>query len=89
MRPVEMMPTSLPPRRLAALPMRKMYAGIEHDGDGAAQQAHVDRAIVIGDGLRRGHDLGGVARIDDGEAGDHAHQRHILDGLMGAAIAGG
>ena len=43
---------------------------------------------MIGDRQRRRLDLGGVARIDDGQPGDHPHQRQILDRLMRAAIAG-
>ena len=37
--------------------------------------------------MRRGGDLDGVARIDHREAGDHTHQREILDRLVRAAVA--
>ena len=43
---------------------------------------------MIGDRPRRGRDLGCVARVDDDEAGDDAHQAGVLDRLVGAAIAG-
>ena len=62
---------------------------IEHHRHLAAQQPHVDRPGIGGDGGRRLGDVGGVARVDDDEPRDHPHQRQILDRLMRPAIAGG
>ncbi len=73
------------PPRLADL---EAIAGLEHHRHASAQQPHVDRTLVLGDRRCRRLDLGRIARVDDGQAGDHAHQRQVLDRLMRAAIAG-
>ena len=75
------------PRRLAD--GEAIGGRIEHDRHLAAQEPHIDRAVMVGHRGGRLRDLGRVARVDHDEAGDHAHQGEVLDRLVGAAIAGG
>ena len=55
----------------------------------AAQQAHIDRAVMRGDRGHRLGDIDGVAGIDDGQVRQAAEDREILGCLVAGAIAGG
>ncbi len=68
--PVEMNSTSAPSRSSFALPISKRVAVlVEHQRHLAAQQPHVDRAVVGGDRRQCLRDLGRVAGIDDRQVG--------------------
>ena len=61
---------------------------IQHQRHLTAQQTHIHRPLVIGNGRYRLLYLQRIARIDDNHPGDTAHDRQIFGGLMAGAIAG-
>ena len=64
----------------------ELVVAVEDDRDGEAPESHVDRTVILrgGDGRSLGFD--GIGRVDDGHAGDGAHEGDVLVALVGCAV---
>ena len=90
MKPDEMISTSRTvAQQLRLAELELVVVLVEHQRDVAAQQAHVDRAVVGGDGRHRLLDVERVARIDDRQVRHGAEDREVVGRLVARAVAGG
>ena len=71
---------------LALTGLKGIGIGIVQDRHGVAAEADIEGAVGLDGVLQGGGGLHGVGGVDDGHAGDHAHDGQILQALMGRAV---